>query len=238
MTSVSVRPVVPLESSGEDHQTAGMDPFDARAVRAAYDAVAEDYTAAFADDLDGLPVDRSVLDACLERLDGGGLTLDLGCGPGQVTRYLADRGRDVIGLDTSTHMVRIAATRTNGVRFTCGDIRSLPFRSESCRAVVAFYTIQHLPRSDLETALTEMHRVLTADGLLVVAAHLGVGEICMREFLGHQIEPVGGTFYGDAELRDALDRSFFSVGKAWHRDPLPHEHQSQRIYLLARRVDR
>jgi ubiquinone/menaquinone biosynthesis C-methylase UbiE len=215
-----------------------MDPFDARAVRAAYDTVAEEYAAVFADDLDRLPVDRAVLDAALERLDGGGLTLDLGCGPGQVAQYLADRGSDVIGLDSSSHMVRVASTRTNGVRFTCGDIRSLPFRAQSCRGVVAFYSIQHLPRSDLESALMEMRRVLTADGLLVVATHLGGGEICIQEFLGHQIEPVGGTFYGDEELRDALDRSSFSVERAWHRDPLPHEHQSERIYLLARRVDR
>jgi len=215
-----------------------MDPFDARAVRAAYDAVAEDYTAAFADDLDRLPVDRSVLDASLEGLDRGGLSLDLGCGPGQVARYLADRGRDVIGLDTSAHMVRIAATRTDRARFICGDIRSLPFRSRCCGAVVAFYTIQHLPRSDLESALDEMHRVLTVDGHLVVATHLGVGEVFIQEFLGHEIEPVGGTLYGDAELRDALERSSFSVEEAWHRDPLPHEHQSQRIYLLARRIER
>jgi ubiquinone/menaquinone biosynthesis C-methylase UbiE len=214
-----------------------MDPFDPRAVRAAYDAVAEDYTAAFADDLDRLPVDRSVLDASLERLGPGGLSLDLGCGPGQVARYLADRGRDVIGLDTSTRMARIASTRTGRARFAGGDIRSLPFRSQSCGAVVAFYSIQHLPRSDLQTALTEMHRVLVAGGLLVVATHLGVGEVCIQEFLGHRIEPVGGTLYGDAELRDAIARSSFTVEEAWYRDPLPHEHPSQRIYLLARRVE-
>src|ERR1700676_4955619 len=99
-----------------------MDPFDARAVRAAYDTVAEEYAAVFADDLGRLPVDRSVLDAALERLDRGDLTLDLGCGPGQVALYLADRGSDVIGLDSSSHMVRVAASRTSGVRFTCGDI--------------------------------------------------------------------------------------------------------------------
>jgi len=215
-----------------------MDPFDARAVRAAYDTVAEDYAKAFGDDLDRLPVDRAVLDACLTRGEPGGLTFDLGCGPGQVAAYLAERGREVIGLDSSSHMVRIAAARSNRVRFTCGDIRRPPFRSLSCRAVVAFYSIQHLPRSDLGAALEEMHRVLSADGLLVVATHLGVGELYVQEFLGHEIQPVGGTLYREAELREALVRWSFSVEEAWRRDPLPHEHPSQRIYLLARRVER
>jgi len=56
----------------------------------------------------------------------------------------------------------------------------------------------------------------------------------MHEFLGHQIEPVGGTFYGDEDLRDELLRQSFVAEQSRQRDPLPHEHQSKRIYLIAR----
>jgi len=215
-----------------------VDPFDPMVVRAAYDTVAAEYAVAFADDLGRLPVDRSILASLLGRLQRKGVTLDLGCGPGQIAQHLADRGAAVIGLDSSPQMVRIASAGTNRTRFACGDMRSLPFRSRSCGAVVAFYSIQHLPRSDLETALGEVRRVLVAEGLLAVATHLGVGEVYLQEFLGHEIEPVGGTLYGEGELRQALDRSSFSVEEAWHRDPLPHEHKSQRIYLLARLAGR
>jgi ubiquinone/menaquinone biosynthesis C-methylase UbiE len=212
-----------------------VNPFDAEAVRRAYDAVAEDYVLAFADDLADLPVDRSILDAALERIAGVGAVLDLGCGPGQVAGYMASRRVQVVGLDLSTRMLNLAAERTTTVAYTCGDMRSLPYRSGSFSAVVAFYSIQHIPRLTLQDALDEISRVLFPEGLLIVAAHLGVGETYTEEFLGHRTERIGGTFYGDEELHDALRRHSFSIHVSRQRNPLPHEYQSKRIYLLARK---
>jgi ubiquinone/menaquinone biosynthesis C-methylase UbiE len=214
-----------------------VDPFDPRAVRAAYDVVAEDYVAAFADDLNQLSVDRSVLDAAIGQVTGKGPVLDLGCGPGQVAEYLSAHGAEVMGLDLARRMLRLAAERIGLARFTCGDMRMLPFRSQSFSVVVAFYSIHHLPRSDLSSALNEIHRVLAPGGVLVVATHLGEGEVYSNQFLGHEFETVGGTHYGEDELRDTIGRQYFAVEQSCRRDPLPHEHQSQRIYLIARCSD-
>jgi SAM-dependent methyltransferase len=211
-----------------------VEPFDVSAIRDAYNAVADDYVAAFADDLVGLPVDRATLDAAVGRFRGAGPVLDLGCGPGQVGSYLCTRGLQVIGLDLATQMLRLAAERTNIACFTCGDMRALPFRSKTFSAVVAFYSIQHLPRTALSNLLNEIRRVLTTDGILVLATHLGEGEFYTNEFLGHEIDPVGGTFYGAEELRTELLGQGFLVERSRRRDPLPHEHQSQRIYVIAR----
>jgi ubiquinone/menaquinone biosynthesis C-methylase UbiE len=211
-----------------------MDPFDPRAVRAAYDTAAADYVTAFAGDLDRLPVDRSVLDACARQLPGGSRVLDLGCGPGQVAAYLTRGGLQVVGIDLSHQMLIFGSGRTPDASFAGADMRRLPFRSGSFRAVVAYYSVQHLPRSELPGALKEIHRVLTSDGRLALATHLGEGETQMDEFLGHAVSPVGGTFYTPDELREVLRHQSFSVEAAQQRDPLPHEQQSQRIYLIAR----
>ena len=211
-----------------------VEPFDPKDVRAAYDTVAEDYVAAFADEFDRLPVDRSILDASAELLSGAHPVLDMGCGPGQVAHYLTARGIRVIGLDLAPLMLLLAAHRTNGSSFACGDIRVLPFTSQSGSAVVASYSIQHLPRSVLPIVLDEIRRILTSEGILVIATHLGEGEIYVHEFVGHDIEPMGGTLYSDEELRDELLRKSFSVEQSRQRDPLPHEHQSKRIYVIAR----
>ena len=230
-------------ASGSPRESGGIrllavEPFDARVVRAAYDLVAEDYVVAFADDLSDLPVDRSVLDAAIARHNGVGPVLDLGCGPGQVAEYLSTRGvDDVIGLDLATQMLHLAAERIGRDRFTAGDMRALPFRSQSISAVVAFYSVHHLPRSDLASALGEIHRVLVPDGSFVIATHLGDGEVYTNEFLGHAFETVGGTLYDEAQLRDALTSQSFAVEQSRRRDPLSHEHQSQRIYFMARRRD-
>ena len=116
-------------------------------------------------------------------------------------------------------------------------MRSLPFRPESLSGVVAFYSIHHLPRGELGEVLDEFHRVLIPAGLLVVATHLGAGEVYTDEFLGHRIEVVGGTLFQEGELRAALQRRSFEVIETGHREALPDEYQSKRVYLTARRVD-
>ena len=210
------------------------EPFDAAAVRAAYDVAAEDYAEAFAADLLRLSTDREVLDSVAERSHGDSIVLDLGCGPGQVGQYLTERGVRVVGLDLALQMLLVAGRRTGNRNFACGDMRSAPFGSESFSEVVAFYAIHHLPRSALGNALTEIRRILKPAGLFVVATHLGESEVFSNEFLGHPIETVGGTLYRKDELLIELQNQSFVVEDVRHRDPLPHEHQSRRIYVTAR----
>jgi ubiquinone/menaquinone biosynthesis C-methylase UbiE len=209
------------------------DPFDASAVQAAYDATAEDYTEAFADDLLRLPTDREVLDSLAERVNRELPVLDLGCGPGQVGQYLAERGLRVVGLDLALQMLLEARRRTGNPSLVHGDMRSAPFASGSFSGVVAFYSIHHLRRSALETALAEVRRILKPTGLFVVATHLGESEVYSSEFLGHQIATVGGTLYKKDELLDELHSQSFVVEDVRLRDPLPHEHQSGRIYVTS-----
>ncbi len=113
----------------------------------------------------------------------------------------------------------------------------MPFRTGSFSGVVAFYSVHHLPRPGLRTALAEVRRILKPAGLLVVATHLGESEVYSDMFLGHEIEPVGGTLYGEDELVGEIESESFVIEDMWYRDPLPHEHESKRIYLLSRRTD-
>jgi len=211
-----------------------VDPFGTEAVAAAYDAAAEDYAVAFADDLTRLPVDCAMLDDFAGRLVAGMPVLDLGCGPGQVGGYVAARHGPVVALDLSTEMLRMARRRIGTSRVVCADLRSLPVEDRHCAGVVAFYSLQHVPRGDVGQVLREIRRVLIPNGVLLLATHLGEGEVFTEQFLGHQIAPVGGTLYGQKELGKALAAHAFVIELARVRGPLPHEHPSQRVYLTAR----
>jgi trans-aconitate methyltransferase len=61
-------------------------------VRRSYDAVAEAYAAGFRDELAGKPQDRALLACLAEQAEPGAPVADLGCGPGHVAAWLADRG--------------------------------------------------------------------------------------------------------------------------------------------------
>ena len=69
-----------------------MDPAAKDATQAGYDAVAEEYAERFFDELAAKPLDRALLDCLAELTRGLGVVADIGCGPGQIARYLADHG--------------------------------------------------------------------------------------------------------------------------------------------------
>jgi ubiquinone/menaquinone biosynthesis C-methylase UbiE len=129
------------------HHTFPMDPFDARATRTAYEVAADEYESRFADDLAELALDRAILDTAAEQLRDVGPVLDIGCGPGQVSRHLADRGVRMVGVDLTPAMLTITRRRNPDAHATAADMRALPFRSRSCAGAIAFYSMHHLPRS-------------------------------------------------------------------------------------------
>jgi ubiquinone/menaquinone biosynthesis C-methylase UbiE len=116
-------------------------------------------------------------------------------------------------------------------------MRVLPFAPATFAAVVAYYSVQHVPRTEVDRVLTEVSRVLRPRGVLLVATHLGEGEVYTDQFLGHAIESTGGTLYGEEELVDRIRNAGFTLTATETRGPLDHEHQSRRIYALARRTE-
>ena len=97
-----------------------------------------------------------------------------------------------------------------------------------------FYSLQHLPRAAIGDVFGELRRVLAPGGVLLLATHIGEGEVYLSEFLDHDIDPVGGTLHAREELERELIRESFTMEDVRHRDPLPHEYQSRRVYLIAR----
>jgi ubiquinone/menaquinone biosynthesis C-methylase UbiE len=96
--------------------------------------------------------------------------LEVACGRGGFTRFLANSGALVTGCDFSG--AALHATRSklcnNGhpppVTLVQGDAQRLPFADDSFDVLVSCETIEHLP--DVHAALREMHRVTRPGGRL------------------------------------------------------------------------
>jgi SAM-dependent methyltransferase len=137
----------------------------------------------------------------LEMLDvhEGDQVIDVGCGPGNYTRYLARAAGDglTIGLDASEAMVAAAAGRGGGenIAYLRGDACELPFDDESFDIACTLGVI-HMIDTPL-VALDEMVRVLAPGGRLVVLAS------CARK--GRPRRERGGvTIFARDELTGAL----------------------------------
>ncbi len=107
--------------------------------------------------------------ALLMPLDGKNV-LDVGCGPGGLCRALAQRGATVRGFEPDPIQAQKnrEAPAEDSVSFFEAPAQALPVASASTDLVILSKSLHHVPAEDMDAALKEAHRVLRANGTLVV----------------------------------------------------------------------
>jgi len=212
-----------------------MDDQLTRAIREDYDKLAQEYTRRIYDELRHKPLDRTLLDRFADAVKGQGDACDMGCGPGQVARYLHEKGVSASGLDLSPAMVHQARELNPGIPFREGDMLHLEIPGESLAGITAFYAIVNIPARHHQAIFAEMMRVLQPDGLLLLAFHVGNKLIQEKELWGHKISMDFFLLPTDGVRRD-LEAAGFAIEEIIEREPYPDvEYPSRRAYIFARK---
>lgn len=104
------------------------------------------------------------------RLFAGRRTVvDAGCGTGRHAAYLASRGFDVTGIDSSAEMLKVASARSSNATFEVGDLFSWrpsePVDGVLCRGVLNDITED----DERQRALDSLFSLLRSGGLLVLS---------------------------------------------------------------------
>ncbi|SCG44892.1 Methyltransferase domain-containing protein [Micromonospora echinaurantiaca] len=169
------------------------DPLDYRGVQLAYDTVAEDYASYLPDTRAEAPLDLAMVDAFAAAVASGGdaRVLDAGCGAGRMSRYLAERGCLVEGVDLSSSMVAMARRDHPDLVFTVGSLTDLPYPDDRFAGVLLWYSTIHTPPAGQARIFAEAARVLRPGGHLLVGFQSGEGardvSAAYRRF-GHEIQ--------------------------------------------------
>lgn len=210
--------------------------------RDSYDAIAQTYTDWIADELTAKPHDRAVLGSFSELVLGTGSAevLDLGCGPGRITSFLAALGLTPRGLDLSPAMIGLAQGLYPRLDFDVGSMTALPYADESFAGIVAWYSTIHVSDDGLALAFAEAARVLRPGGWCQLAFQLGDQVDHVSDLAGF---PVDLDFHRrsiDAVLA-ALEPHGFVPAARLEREPDRvgrYPEANRHGYLLVRKADR
>ncbi|GHO48443.1 class I SAM-dependent methyltransferase [Ktedonospora formicarum] len=211
-----------------------MDQPDTSNVQPTYNQSYDEFvTRIMANMITSKPLDRELLARFAREVDGP--TCDLGCGIGDVTRYLYQLGTSIYGIDPSSRNIALARQASPDIEFRLGDIITLDIEDNSLGGVVDFYsTLNRLSSQNAVSTLHEICRVLQPRGLLLLAFHQGQN-INPADWWGYS-DLIDGFFFERDVMEGDLQDSGFDIEESIARPPYPEiEVQTERVYIFARK---
>lgn len=123
----------------------------------------------------------------------GGVTIDVGCGEGRLSRDLAERGYDVTGVEPSPTLLKAAQEADPEGTYLAGEATDLPFADASVDLLVSYNMLMDV--DDLGGALREFARVLKPGGRIAIT-------------ITHPVADSVGFENGDPEAPFVIDASY------------------------------
>lgn len=164
---------------------------------------------------------KDTFEYLLEKLPYGGNVLELGCGPGNVAKYILDKRPDLhyLGIDFAAEMIKAAKEVNRNAEFQRMDIRNAGQIEGSFDAVMAPFCIPYLSADDLPGVIANMKR-LTADKAIIYLSFMegprersGFEKTC---FTGD--DELYISYFPKSETELLLKKHDFEITRSYNKD--------------------
>jgi 2-polyprenyl-3-methyl-5-hydroxy-6-metoxy-1,4-benzoquinol methylase len=191
---------------------------------------------------------RAALEKCLQECDiTGRLWLDAGCGTGTLSRWLAERGCRVLGVDAASEMIAAAAQAAKDEEYVerlsfvrINTIARLALDDGLLDGILCSSVLEYV--SNPNACLAEFARILKPGGLLLVSVPNRTSVVRQAQLACHRLGGLMGqnwiTFldysrhqYSKHEFEQLLTQTGFAGKRAVpFGSPLPHLAQRSRCW--------
>jgi cyclopropane fatty-acyl-phospholipid synthase-like methyltransferase len=177
---------------------------------------------------------RDTFDEFMLLLPPGAGILELGCGPGNVVKYLKEKRTDldILGIDLAPEMIKEAESQNPDARFQLMDIRDAGQLNRQFDAVVAAFSLPYISYEDVAALFRDIGHLTVANGLLYLSCMEGPKERSGWEktsFTGDSKMHI--NYFERAEIEDLLKAHHFSIEQFYTKD-YPEEDGSTTIDLV------
>lgn len=141
----------------------------------------------------------------------GKKVLEVGCGDGYGSAYLAKTAAEVTGMDYEKDIILSAKNKYSckNLSFVDGDATCLEFENGSFDVICSFQVIEHIPEDQLLQYLSEIKRVLKNDGTFCLST-LNL-EHSIKCPLTYQKNPAHCKEFALGDLKKLLNGAFLGV---------------------------
>ena len=128
-----------------------------------YDKIAKEYNAGYS-----LKSELKFLTEFLKLIPKKSRMLEAGCGDGRTTEFFYKKGCEIIGIDLSKNMLKIARKNFPKIKFKKMDMRKLKFKNGYFDAVIVPYSLFHITKKEVPKTIREFYRVLKPNGKIMI----------------------------------------------------------------------
>lgn len=177
-----------------------------------FNTTAEKYVEYFGDDWEFI----NEIDCFIDSVIPNGKVLDLGCGSGYISKYMADKNLSPIGIDFSDKMIEIAKQKYPNIPFFNMDIANVDksFEENTFDGLLAIYILYFIPKEQMDNVLEALSKVLKDGAPFFMVIQIGKGETFVDESLmpeGKQKEALFVNLNTQEELLELLQKHNFAV---------------------------
>jgi 2-polyprenyl-3-methyl-5-hydroxy-6-metoxy-1,4-benzoquinol methylase len=97
--------------------------------------------------------------------------LELACGPGNITKYLLSRRRDlrILGIDLAPNMIGLAKTNNPGAEFKVMDCREIAGLQTNYDAVMCGFCLPYLSKEESLKLINDASQLLNPGGIIYIS---------------------------------------------------------------------
>ena len=197
-----------------------------------YNKIAKKYDEEYGNDLSDAPY----IDLFLSYIKGNKI-LDIGCGPGTLSKYIADKGYKVDAIDYSEEMIKIAKNKVKNVDFFQMDMRNITIEKKY-NGIMLAYSLFHISKQDVRDSLLKYHDILEDDGIMLIILQEGIGEEFVKENLNTELKKFI-NYYSFDEIEQVLnDRNFKVIEKNRKKPISAMSMQNDKLILICKKINK
>lgn len=101
----------------------------------------------------------------------GAKILEIGCGPGNITKYLlsARPDFDIFGIDIAPAMIELAKKNNPTARFAIMDIRQIDEIKTKYDGIICGFCLPYLSQTDIQKMIIDCYSLLNEEGVIYIS---------------------------------------------------------------------